>query len=168
MANIPYLAMLVLGAATITCGYGLSASVAAAAVAYLAYGIVGAIWIMIFVCPYCDYYGNRCCPCGYGVISARLVAKKNQTCFPEKFRRHIPVIVPLWLIPMVCGGIAIWFSFSWWLASLFFVFVIESCVILPLVSKKHACTACPQKDSCPWMKTKPNNRGQDTLRATAA
>jgi hypothetical protein len=61
------------------------------------------------------------------------------------------VIVPLWLIPVVCGGIALWISFSWRLASLISVFIIESWIILPIVSVKHGCVDCPQKDSCPWM-----------------
>ena len=47
----------------------------AAAGAYIAYGIAGVLWIMIFVCPHCDHYATRRCPCGYGVISARLVGK---------------------------------------------------------------------------------------------
>jgi hypothetical protein len=30
-------------------------------------------------------------------------------------------------------------------------FALDSFVILPLVSRKHACRECPQKDDCPWM-----------------
>jgi len=29
---------------------------------YVFYGITGALWIIIFVCPYCHYYGTRACP----------------------------------------------------------------------------------------------------------
>jgi hypothetical protein len=149
VANIPYAGMVLLGTATIACGYGFSAG--ALAGAYLAYGILGAIWIMIFVCPYCGYYATRGCPCGYAMLSARIVAKGNRTCFAEKFRRHIPVIVPLWLIPALCGGIAAWRAFSWWRVGLVAAFAVESWIILPLVSKKHGCVDCPQKASCPWM-----------------
>jgi len=152
LANIPYAAMIILGAATIAFGYGFSSPAVFIAGAYLAYGIIGAVWIMVFVCPYCGYYATRGCPCGYGMISERIVLKKNRTCFPEKFSRHIPVIVPLWLIPIVSGGIAVRLYFSWRLVCLVSAFIIESCIILPLVSKKHGCADCPQKDSCPWMR----------------
>ena len=151
VANIPYASMVILGTATISCGYGLSAWAIVGAGSYLAYGVIGAIWVMAFICPYCAYYATRGCPCGYGMISARIVTKGDRTCFPEKFRRHIPVIVPLWLIPVACGGLTVWHSFSWWLVGLISAFVIESWIILPVVSRNHACVGCPQEDSCPWM-----------------
>ncbi|MCK4646613.1 MAG: hypothetical protein KAU46_10195 [Candidatus Aminicenantes bacterium] len=77
--------------------------------------------------------------------------KGNRDRFAKKFRRHIPMIVPLWIIPVACGGIGLWHSFSWWLLGLVSAFVIESCFILPIVSRKHGCVECPQKDQCPWM-----------------
>ena len=153
IANIPYAAMALLGAATIACGFTYSPWALASAGGYVAYAIAGTVWTMVFICPYCAYYATRGCPCGYGTISARLVRKGERDCFPEKFRRHIPVIVPLWLIPVVAGGVALWVSFSWWLTGLVAAFAINAYVILPLVSKKHSCTECPQKDTCPWMGT---------------
>jgi hypothetical protein len=151
VANIPYAAMLVIGAATISYAYEYSLLSLAGAAGYLAYGIAGAFWIMVFVCPYCAFYATRQCPCGYGTISSRIARRGDGNRFAAKFRRHIPVIVPLWLIPVACGGIALWRSFSWPVVVLLAVFVVVSCVILPLVSKRHACTECPQKDECPWM-----------------
>ena len=150
-ANIPYVAMILMGSVTIAHAYAFSASGLAGAGCYLAYGIAGAFWIMIFVCPYCLYYATTGCPCGYGMISARIVKKGDRDCFAEKFRRHMPVIIPLWIIPVACGGIGLWRSFSCWLVGLVSAFVIESCVILPLISRKHGCVECPQKDECPWM-----------------
>lgn len=143
--------MVLIGAVTIAYAYGFSPSVLAGAVSYLAYGIAGAFWIIIFVCPYCAYYATRGCPCGYGTISARIMKKGNRDCFTEKFRRHIPVIVPLWVIPIACGGLALWYSFSWRLFGLVSAFIVESFIILPIVSRKHSCVDCPQKDDCPWM-----------------
>ena len=151
IANIPYVAMILIGVATIAYAYEFSPLAFTSAGIYLLYGIAGALWIIIFVCPSCAYYANKGCPCGYGTISSRIVKKKNENCFPKKFRRHIPVIVPLWLIPVACGGIALWHSFSWWLVGLLATFVIESWLILPIVSIKHGCVDCPQKDECPWM-----------------
>ena len=150
-ANIPYAAMVLIGAVTIAYAFGFSSLAIAGAVSYLAYGIAGAFWIIIFVCPYCAYFATGACPCGYGSISARIMKKGNRDCFTEKFKRHIPVIVPLWLIPVVCGGIALWNSFSWLLIGLVITFIIESWIILPIVSKKQCCVDCPQKDECPWM-----------------
>ena len=151
IANVPYVGMILIGAVTIAHAYAFSAFGLTSAVCYLAYGVVGALWIMIFVCPHCAYYATTGCPCGYGTVSARIVKKGDRECFTEKFKRHIPVIVPLWIIPVVCGGIGLWLSFSWSLVVLVLAFVVESCVLLPIVSRRHGCVECPQKDQCPWM-----------------
>ena len=151
LANIPYAAMVLLGMVTIAYAFTFSAIGLAAAGIYFAYGIAGAFWIMIFVCPFCRYYTSTGCPCGYGMISAKIVKKGDRERFAEKFKRHIPVIVPLWIMPVIFGGIGLWRSFSWWLVSLIAAFVIESWIILPFVSRKHGCIDCPQKEQCPWM-----------------
>ncbi|MFC1563091.1 hypothetical protein ACFL4Z_03470 [candidate division KSB1 bacterium] len=88
--------------------------------------------------------------------------KSDGNCFPEKFKHHIPVIVPLWLIPVVCGGTALWSSFSWWLVGLVTTFIVESWIILPIVSKKQYCVDCPQKDECPWMARSTPNKSLKT------
>ena len=152
IANIPYAFMILIGTIIIAYTYGLTKLALTVVIGYLIYGIIGILWIIIFVCPFCAFYATKGCPCGYGMISMKIVKKGGGNCFPEKFKRHIPVIVPLWLIPAVCGGIALWSSFSWWLFSLVSCFVVESWIILPIVSKKHCCVDCPQKDECPWMK----------------
>jgi hypothetical protein len=118
---------------------------------YALYGTAGAFWIMVFMCPHCRFHGTRKCPCGYGWISARLRDRKGENRFAEKFRRHIPVIVPLWLIPPAVGGVALWRDFSWPVAVLVAAFTVDSFVVLPLLSKKHCCARCPQRKSCPWM-----------------
>ncbi len=59
--------------------------------------------------------------------------------------------MPLWIIPVVIGGVLIANSFSWPFAILLGTFVVESCVILPLVSKRYGCKHCPQRDACPWL-----------------
>ncbi|MBN1868115.1 hypothetical protein JW916_12590 [Candidatus Sumerlaeota bacterium] len=151
VANLPYAGMLVIGVAVLLYAYGFSAASLAGAAAYLVYGIVGTLWIMVFVCPYCAYYATRSCPCGYGMIASRIVRRGDGNRFAQKFRRHIPVIVPLWLIPVACGAIVLWRSFSWSLVGLIGTFVIVSYVILPLASRRHACAECPQKVECPWM-----------------
>jgi hypothetical protein len=143
--------MLVLGAVAIAWSFAFSPAALVGAGGFLAYGIGGAVWIMVFVCPYCGYYNSRGCPCGYGVLSARLVRQGEQECFAQKFKRHIPVIVPLWLVPAACAAVALFQKPSLGLGVLTAAFVLNSYVILPLVSRGHSCSECPQKDGCPWM-----------------
>ena len=152
--NIPYLAMIVLGTVIFAALPGSLTWGLIFAAAYLIYGLVGAFWIMIFVCPYCRYWNTKSCPCGYGRIAAKFRKKKPIECFSEKFKRHIPVIVPLWFIPLLVGVPLVIRSFSWLLLVLLIIFVLEAFIILPLVSTKYGCKECPQKNSCPWMKHK--------------
>jgi hypothetical protein len=151
VANIPYAAMVLLGALTILFAFGFSAWAVGGAALYAAYGLAGPFWIMAFVCPYCAYYGTTGCPCGYGVVAARLVQKGDHDCFAQKFKRHIPVIVPLWLLPVGFGVWAASHAFAWSLVGLVVLFVVNSYVVLPLVSRRHSCTDCPQASDCPWM-----------------
>lgn len=151
LANLPYAVMLLTGAAVIARAFEFSAGALAGAVGYVGYGMTGAVWIMVFVCRYCAYYDTRSCPCGYGVLAARLVRQGATECFAAKFKRHIPVIVPLWLIPPGCAAPALVRGLSADLIGLLGIFVLNSFVILPLVSRRHACSECPQRESCPWM-----------------
>lgn len=151
VANLPYVIMIITGVLTIAVGFDFSFRSMVGAGLYLVYGCAGAVWIMVFMCPYCIYYGTRQCPCGYGILSAKMVKKGKETCFSRKFKQHIPVIVPLWIIPVVSGGMALWQAFSWKLLALVLVFAVNSYLILPLMSRKHGCADCPQKDDCPWM-----------------
>ncbi len=152
--NIPYAAMTVLGTVIFVAALGGSVWGLIAAGAYLAYGLMGAFWIMIFVCPYCGYWNTSLCPCGYGRIAAKFCKKKPIECFSEKFKKHIPVIEPLWLIPVLVGVPLVIRSFSWTLLVLLVVFALDAFVVLPLVSTKHGCKECPQRNTCPWMKDK--------------
>jgi len=153
VANLPYMIMVVLGSVIIAVVFWGTVGALVGAAGYFVYGVVGAFWIMVFMCPSCAYYATRECPCGYGIISAKLVRKQDLACFSVKFKKHIPVIVPIWFIPVVCGGIVLYRSFSWPVLVLVVVFAINSFVILPLVAKQHSCADCPQKEDCPWMAT---------------
>jgi len=150
--NTAYIVMILLGAIILIMGYGGSVGGRVCAAAYLVYGVVGSIWIMVFVCPYCRYFDTRSCPCGYGRIAARFRTKQTIECFEEKFKKHIPVIVPLWFIPIAAGVIPLIRSFSLPLLIILVIFVINAFVILPLISTRHGCKECPQKATCPWMK----------------
>jgi TRAP-type uncharacterized transport system fused permease subunit len=150
--NTAYIVMILLGAVILIFSYGGSTGGWISAIAYLAYGIAGSVWIMVFVCPYCRYFDTRSCPCGYGRIAARFCTKQTVECFDEKFKKHIPVIVPLWFIPIIAGVVTLIRNFSLPLLVLLIIFAVNAFIILPLVSTKHGCKECPQKNTCPWMK----------------
>jgi hypothetical protein len=154
IANLPYVGMGLLGAAVLIVSVRARAYGGIAAAAYLLYCAAGAFWIILFVCPYCQFWNTRSCPCGYGRISGRLRKQRDASGFKEKFKKHIPVIVPLWFIPVVVGVIGLIGGFSWLFLLLVVVFVIDAFVVLPLVSTKHGCVECPQRDSCPWMESR--------------
>ena len=149
--NAPYAAMTVLGAAIFIVGFADPAWGWIAASAYVMYSVAGVFWIMIFLCPYCPRWNMGSCPCGYGRIAAKLREKKDDNRFKEKFKKHIPVIVPLWFVPILFGAAVVVRSFSWPLLVLLAVFALEAFIVLPLFSAKHGCAECPQRDSCPWM-----------------
>ena len=149
--NLPYIGMIVLGAAILLIGLELSTWAWITAGAYFAYGLAGAFWISMFLCPYCALHGTRSCPCGYGRISAKLRQIRSPDGFREKFKKHIPVIVPLWIIPLLGGGVIAAHRFSWWNAGLLVVFVLNAFVLLPRVSTRHGCVHCAQRGDCPWM-----------------
>lgn len=161
--NLPYIAMIVLGTAVLLLSIPDQLHVWKwlTAAAYLIYGVMGALWIILFLCPFCRYCDTNSCPCGYGRIAGRLRRKskienlKSQIpadCFDKKFKRHIPVIVPLWFIPILVGvPLIIVSAFSITVLILLIVFAVDAFVLLPLLSTKHSCKECPQRDSCPWM-----------------
>ena len=149
IANIPYALMLLLGAAVcwLTFAGGLFGGLSAAL--YVAYGVAGAFWIMLFVCPFCHFYDTRLCPCGYGQIAVHLRPKRDGSLFARQFRRHIPVIVPLWFIPVIVGVVAMVRSFSWLMLILVVAFAINSFVLLPLLGPPVLLQRMPPKTNLP-------------------
>ncbi|OGF53507.1 MAG: hypothetical protein A2452_06800 [Candidatus Firestonebacteria bacterium RIFOXYC2_FULL_39_67] len=147
--NLPYIIMVLLGALIIglTFDYLL-------AILFVLYGMAGTLWFIIFICPYCHYYGSKACPCGYGVLSKTIVLKKDETRFHSIFKKNIIAIVPLWLLPLVEGIYNMINSFSVLMLILVVIFIVDSYVILPWISRKYGCVDCPNKDECPWMGTK--------------
>ena len=152
--NLPYIVMVLLGAVIFFMGFEASLWRWLTSGLFILYGIVGAFWIIVFVCPYCHYYDTRLCPCGYGRIAAKIRTKRDDSQFIKKFRKHIPVIFPLWLAPVAAGVTFLILSFSLWVLGLMVLFAVDSFVILPLLSTRYGCAHCPQKDECPWMRHK--------------
>jgi len=152
--NLPYILMTIVGAVVLFLALRGMALAGVAAGGYVLYGLVGALWIMVFVCPFCRFWGTDACPCGYGKVAARLRERQPGDRFNEKFKKHIPVIVPLWFLPLIAAVPALVRGFTWGLLILTVVFVVDAFVILPLFSARHGCRDCPQRESCPWMKGK--------------
>ncbi len=152
--NLPYVLMIVLGAAVLFCSLGGPAWGPAVAAGYVLYGLAGAVWIMVFVCPFCRFWDSRSCPCGYGRIAVRLRDRQPGDRFHEKFKKHIPVIVPLWFLPLVAAVPVLVRGFTWGLVVLSAVFILDAFVILPRFSTQHGCRDCPQREGCPWMRRK--------------
>lgn len=150
--NLPYILMTVLGAALLFLSFRGSAWAPVTAAVYLLYGLIGALWIMVFVCPFCRFWGTDSCPCGYGRIAARIRDRQPGDRFGENFKKHIPVIVPLWFLPLVPVVPALVKGFTWALVILAAAFVADAFVILPRFSTQHGCRECPQREGCPWMK----------------
>jgi len=149
--NLPYVLMIVIGAAINLIGFKMSIWGMIAAGAFIFYGIIGAFWIILFVCPFCQYYNTRSCPCGYGKLAARFRKKSSKEKFTEKFKKHIPVIIPLWIIPVLEGIILLSIDFNHLLLILIIVFIINSYIFLPLLARIYGCAHCPQNNDCPWM-----------------
>ena len=151
IANLPYVAMVLLGSAIFLIGVNVGLWRWLGAGVYLAYGAAGALWVMLFICPYCGFHATRLCPCGYGRIAAALRSRKDGNRFARQFRKHIPVIVPLWFIPLIAGAVFLARGFSWALLILMLAFAVNSFVVLPLVSTRYCCARCSQNSTCPWM-----------------
>ena len=144
--NVPYITMILLGAYILWQTVSLFAGVM-----FVLYGITGTLWFIVFICPYCHYYGSKACPCGYGVLSLKITKKKDAKKFHSVFKRNILAIVPLWIIPPVAAVMSLLNVFSISLLTWVLIFVIDSCIILPWVSRKYGCAHCPNKEECPWM-----------------
>ena len=152
LGNLAFLGVLLLGAGVLALSFPDGPWRWLAPLLYVAYGVAGTFWLILFVCPYCAAYGSRLCPSGHGLLAARFRPRQSGPDFPRQFRRHIPVIVPVWFVPLIVVGGRLITDFSWGLLALLAVFCIEAFVVLPLTSKRHGCARCPQRGNCPWIR----------------
>jgi hypothetical protein len=118
---------------------------------FVLYSAFGTLWFMVFICPHCGFHGTRACPCGYGIVSVMFVKKKDCSQFKKVFTRNVPVLFPIWFVPVYAGVYGMTRRFASGLLSLLVAFVVISFIVLPLISKKHGCLRCPNRERCPWM-----------------
>ena len=147
--NIPYIVMILLGAVIIYLAHNILL-----ALLFVAYGAAGVLWFIYLICPFCHYYGSKACPCGYGVLSAKVMKKKDDSKFNKVFKRNVLAIVPLWILPVAAGVYSLINLFSGLILILVIIFIVDSCVILPWISRKYGCVDCPNKEECFWMASK--------------
>lgn len=148
--NLPYAAMILLGIIIFLLGFGFSTVAWLSAGLYAVYGIIGILWIIIFVCPHCPNFGSGCFS-GYGQISATFMKKKDERIFAKKFRENIPAIIPIYVIPLIAGLVFFWQSLSYYVLLWTVAFALNSYLLAPQISKKYACANCSVKEECPWM-----------------
>ena len=152
--NAPYVGMIVLGAWGLYLAGGMGVWRWLGPMLYVGYGLGGTLWLVVFLCPHCAAHGSVLCPSGHGVVSGKLRGKRPGGEFARQFKRHIPVIVPMWFAPLVAGGVALAGEWSWGLAGVLAGFAAAGLVGVPMVSARHGCARCPQRGSCPWGKKK--------------
>lgn len=150
--NLPYILMVAIGAGVFFMGLRETAWGWATGGGYLIYGVAGALWVIIFICPFCRYWGTRSCSCGYGRVSAGLRARRTDDRLAWKSKRLVPVLVPLWFLPLVAGVPILIRSFSWGFLVLLITFAVNSFGVLPVMMRQHGCGECMQKEGCPWTK----------------
>lgn len=150
MENLPYALMILLGASIFILGFGFSFNAWLSAGLYATYGVIGVFWIIVFVCPYCHNFGSGCFS-GHGQISAMFRKKKDERLFVMKFKKSIPVIIAIYLVPVIAGGIFLLLSFSYAILFLIVFFALNSYLVAPEISKKYACANCSVREECPWM-----------------
>lgn len=98
--NLPFAAMLLMGAAILKLSIGASPAGWLVAVGYVVVGLLGVLGIMVLLCPFCPSYGKRSCPCGYGVIAARL----RKAARPEDFPGLGSFLFLIFIFPLAYSG----------------------------------------------------------------
>lgn len=143
--NIPTLLLLLLGFLIIR------ELTLTGAVFYGIYAAISIVWFWAFICPYCYHYDTYACPCGYGIISAKMFKRKDDRSFRKVFRRNIIIQYPNWFVPL---GVAIYLLITYYsrvILVLTISFIIIGFIVIPAISKLVGCKNCEIKEDCPWM-----------------
>jgi hypothetical protein len=150
MENVPYAIMILLGMTVFLFGLDFSSTAWVLAALYGLYAVIGVMWIIVFVCPFCHNFGSGCFS-GHGQISAKFMKKKDEGKFREEFKRNIPVIILIYIIPVICGVAFLFLSFSVVVLIFVALFALNTFVLSPRISMKYACSRCSIRKDCPWM-----------------
>ncbi|HUX58932.1 MAG TPA: hypothetical protein VMV47_08125 [Bacteroidales bacterium] len=149
--NIPTLILFILGAIIV---YQVSTI---GTVIFVAYSLFSVVFFWARICPYCYHYGTLACPCGYGVISAKLFKKRQDKSFIKVFKKNLVIVFPNWFIPFSIAIYLLITRYTNQTLILTIAFSLIGFVVIPLISKLVGCKNCEIKEDCPWMKAKVQN-----------
>jgi hypothetical protein len=117
-------------------------------IVYLGYSIIALLLYMKFICLYCLCYKTRSCHDGYHIIASRLFEPRKGKIFYTQFKRYVPVVYPIWFIPVPAAFYVLMTRFSWLHLGFVIIFCISGFVILPLLSQNQ-CRKCTNGLYCP-------------------
>jgi hypothetical protein len=121
-------------------------SLAAVEVAAMA---VSPLWMMLRVCPHCTVHGSDACPSGFGVISDRLVERRDTRQFAEAFAHNVYGVMPMWFLPVAGVAYMLYAGIDVPVVP-FVAFAVMAFVVTPLRARFHHCKRCPRRADCPW------------------
>lgn len=121
------------------------------AIVFGIYALFSVVWFWAKICTYCHHFDTSSCPCGYGIISAKIFKRKENKSFKKVFRRNIGIQFPNWFIPLAVAIYLFSTNYSKTILYLTISFVIIGFVIIPAISKLVGCKNCEIKEDCPWM-----------------
>lgn len=143
--NVPTGAMFILGAALVWEVWR------PLAIFMLLYDLAAIVLFWRLICRHCRHFGERACPCGYGVVAARYFKRREGGNFRKVFRKNIAVMYPCWFVPFAAGIYLLFVRFSKGTLIIFIAFAVVAFVLIPAISRFVGCKGCELKDQCPWM-----------------
>lgn len=129
------------------------------AIPMMLYNLASIILFWKLICRYCQHFGTRACPCGYGIIAARYFDRKEGGGFRKIFRKNIAIMYPCWLVPLGAGVYLLYTRFSRDILLIFLAFIIVGFVLIPAISRFVGCKGCDLKEQCPWMTSAVKSKG---------
>jgi len=142
--NIPTVTMFILGAILVWwVWWPLS-------IPFLIYCGLSIVLFWALICPYCNHFNTKACPCGYGVIAPRYFKFRGSKHFAKVFRKNIAVMFPCWIVPTIAGIYLLWTHLTILVAGVFIAFCIVGFALIPTISRFVGCAGCEIKDQCPW------------------
>jgi hypothetical protein len=117
------------------------------AVAYLVLAVLGNIFYMYWVCPYCGHYQLGTCPAAFDVISGKIFKPMPGRTFRRQFTLGTIVLGPGWFLPPLAGLYLLITGFSWLTLIVLIAFCVVGFWLLPKQSQSH-CEDCETVD-CP-------------------
>jgi hypothetical protein len=121
------------------------------AIVFGTYALFSVVWLWARICPYCHHYDTLACPCGYGIISAKIFKRRDSKLFKKVFRRNIGIQFPNWFIPCAIALYLLITKYSTEILLLTISFSLIGFVIIPVISKQVGCKNCEIREDCPWM-----------------